>query len=115
MDLKSIYQQTQAMANAAAFKQFDRACVVEFLRRFNGTGPLGKYSVGERLLAVWLTSMLNGANLPLTLAALAGDITAPLPVSDFERATAALNVSAESLAMLVNEIARQASAFAEKQ
>ncbi len=113
MDLRSIYQQAQAMANAAAFKKFDLARVAEFLRFCNRTGPLDKYSVGERLLAVWLTSMLNGAKSPQTLLAMAGHITAPLLASDFAHAAPALNVPAESLAMLSNEIARQASAFAE--
>ena len=108
MDLRSIYQQAQAFANAAAFKQFDRARVAEFLRHFNGSGSLGKYSSGERLLAAWLTGMLNGAKSPQTLLAMAGDITAPLLASDFAHATTALNVPAESLAMLANEIARQA-------
>ncbi len=113
MDLKSIYQQAQAFANAAAFKQFDRARVVEFLRFYNGSGSLGKYSSAERLLAAWLTNMLNGVQSPQTLLALAGHVTPPLSASEFERAAAALNVPAESLVMLVNETARQASAFAE--
>ncbi len=112
--LNSIYQQTQAMANAAAFKQFDRACVVEFLRFCDRTGPLDKYVVGERLLAVWLTYMLNGVKLPLTLAALVECIAAPLSASDFERAAALLDVPAESLAMLANEIVRQARGGAEQ-
>ena len=122
MDLRSIYQQAQAMANAAAFKKFDLARVAEFLRFCNRTGPLDKYSVGERLLAVWLTYMLSGVKLPLTLAALAectpalhstqcgAGVTAPFWVSDFERAAAVLGVPAESLTTLANEVARQARA-----
>ncbi len=108
MELKSDYQQAQVMAHAAAFRQFDQARVTEFLRFYNGSGSLGKYSNGERLLAVWLTGMVNGTQLPLTLAAVAIALDGPLSASDFATAAAALNVPAESLAMLVNKIAGQA-------
>ena len=108
MDLSSVYQQVQALADAIAFKQFDRACVVEFLRRFNGTKPLGYYSNGEALLAAWMIDRMCGVKQPQTLAVLAEHITPPLSASDFERAAAALNETSESLAMLVAEIARQA-------
>ncbi len=108
MDRKSVYQQAKALANIAAFQQFDQARVTEFLRFYNGSGVLGKYSNGERLLAVWLTGMVNGTQLPLTLAAVAIALDGLLSASDFVNAAAALNISAESLAMLVNEIARQA-------
>lgn len=116
--LKFIHQQAKALADAAAFKQFDRTRVVEFLRFFNGTGSLGNYSKGERLLAAWLTTMLNTAPPPLEPATNpsapgGAGVTPPFSVLDFARAASALNVPAESLVILVDGLARQTRTGAE--
>ncbi len=117
-NLKFIHQQAKALADAAAFQQFDRRRVFEFLRFFNGTGSLGNYSKGERLLAAWLTTMLNTAPPPLEPATNpsapgGAGVIPPFSASDFARAASALNVPAESLAILVDGLARQTRTGAE--